>query len=127
MGINPNGFTDKLNAGEELQLPEALLCYSAKGFHTMSHNFHRLIREHLCRGEYKDKRRPVLVNSWEAFIFDFDSDKLVKLARDSAKLGIEMLVIDDGWFGDRCDDDRAQCDRQEQLDYMNFYIYILLN
>lgn len=125
MGINPNGFTYKLNAGEELQLPEALLCYSAKGFHTMSHNFHRLIREHLCRGEYKDKRRPVLVNSWEAFIFDFDSDKLVKLARDSAKLGIEMLVIDDGWFGDRCDDDRAQCDRQEQLDYMNFYIYRL--
>ncbi len=107
MGINPNGFTYKLNAGEELQLPEALLCYSAKGFHTMSHNYHRLIREHLCRGEYKDKRRPVLVNSWEAFVFDFDSDKLVKLARDSARLGIEMLVIDDGWFGDRCDDDRA--------------------
>ena len=107
MGINPNGFTYKLNAGEELQLPEALLCYSAKGFHTMSHNYHRLIREHLCRGEFKDKRRPVLVNSWEAFIFDFDSDKLVKLARDSARLGIEMLVIDDGWFGDRCDDDRA--------------------
>lgn len=107
MGINPNGFTYKLNSGEELQLPEAILCYSAEGFHKMSNSFHGIMREHLCRGEYKDKRRPVLVNSWEAFIFDFDTDKLVKLTRDSAELGIEMLVVDDGWFGERSDDDRS--------------------
>ena len=104
MGINPAGFSYTLENGEELQLPEAVLSYSAEGFHRMSDNFHRLFRQHLCRGVYKDKRRPILVNSWEAFIYDFDTDKLVKLAEDSAKLGIEMLVVDDGWFGERTDD-----------------------
>lgn len=107
MGINPAGFSYTLENGEELQLPEAVLSYSAEGFHRMSDNFHRLFRQHLCRGVYKDKRRPILVNSWEAFIYDFDTDKLVKLAEESAKLGIEMLVVDDGWFGERTDDDRS--------------------
>lgn len=107
MGINPNGFTYLLESGEELQLPEAVLVYSNLGFHKMSDSYARLFRKHLCRGIYRDMRRPILVNSWEAFIFDFDTERLVGLADNAAELGIEMLVVDDGWFSERSNDDRS--------------------
>ena len=106
-GINPAGFSWKLNPGEEFQAPEAVLVYSKEGIGGMSRVFHDLYRQHLIRGEYRDKKRPILINNWEATYFDFNSDKLLAIAKEAAKDGIEMLVMDDGWFGNRCDDNRA--------------------
>lgn len=99
MGINPFDFGWKLEPQEEFVAPEVVMVYSNEGIGKMSRTFHDLYRNHLIRGEYKNKRRPVLINSWEAAYFDFDTDKLLRLAREASKLGIEMLVMDDGWFG----------------------------
>lgn len=106
-GINPEGFSWNLLPGESFQAPEAVLVYSAEGLGGMSRCFHDLYRRHLIRGEYRDRKRPILINNWEATYFDFDTDKLLAIAREAAGLGIEMLVMDDGWFGNRCDDNRA--------------------
>lgn len=106
-GINPEGFSWRLNPGESFQAPEAVLVYSAEGLGGMSRAFHDLYREHLIRGEYRDKKRPILINNWEATYFDFDTEKLLAIAKEASALGIEMLVMDDGWFGSRCDDNRA--------------------
>ncbi len=106
-GINPEGFCWKLNPGESFQAPEAVMVYSAEGLNGMSHAFHDLYRQHLIRGEYRDKKRPILINNWEATYFDFNTEKLLDIARQASKLGIEMLVMDDGWFGNRFDDNRA--------------------
>ncbi len=106
-GINPEGFCWKLNPGESFQAPEAVLVYSAEGLNGMSHAFHDLYRGHLIRGEYRDKKHPILINNWEATYFDFNTEKLLSIAREASKLGIEMLVMDDGWFGNRYDDNRA--------------------
>ena len=106
-GINPEGFCWNLNPGESFQAPEAVLVYSAEGLNGMSHAFHDLYRTHLIRGEYRDKKRPILINNWEATYFDFTTEKLLAIAREASKLGIEMLVMDDGWFGNRFDDNRA--------------------
>ncbi|MCR5235062.1 MAG: alpha-galactosidase [Lachnospiraceae bacterium] len=112
MGINPKGFSWKLDAGEEFDTPEVIMVYSGNGIGHMSHTFHDLYREHLicggCRSnKYKDMGRPILINNWEATYFDFDSDKLVAIAKEAAKSGIEMLVMDDGWFGNRSSDNMA--------------------
>nr|MCR5508934.1 alpha-galactosidase [Lachnospiraceae bacterium] len=112
MGINPKGFSWKLNPGETFYAPEALLVYSDKGIEHMSHTFHDLMRTHLICGanrnnRYKDADRPVLINNWEATYFDFDSDKLTAIAAEAKKHGIEMLVMDDGWFGNRSSDNMA--------------------
>lgn len=104
MGINPEGFEWQLESGESFYSPEAVLVYSDCGAGGMSREFHRLYRKHLIRGEWRDKKRPLLINSWEAAFFDFDTDKLVSFAEEAQKLGIEMLVMDDGWFGKRDDD-----------------------
>ncbi len=106
-GINPEGFCWKLDPGESFQTPEAVLVYSAEGLNGMSHAFHDLYRQHLIRGEYRDKKRPILINNWEATYFDFNTEKLLDIAKEASKLGIEMLVMDDGWFGNRYDDNRA--------------------
>lgn len=106
-GINPEGFSWKLCPGESFQAPEAVLVYSAEGIGGMSRTFHDLYRTHLIRGEYRDKKRPILINNWEATYFDFNTEKLLSIAREAAGLGIEMLVMDDGWFGNRYDDNRA--------------------
>ena len=106
-GINPEGFEWKLNPGEEFQSPEAVLVYSEEGLNGMSHTFHDLYRAHLIRGEYRDKKRPILINNWEATYFEFDEKKLLEIANQASTLGIEMLVMDDGWFGNRYDDNRA--------------------
>lgn len=106
-GINPAGFGWKLNPGEEFQSPEAVLVYSSEGLGGMSRTFHDLYRNHLIRGEYRDKKRPILINNWEATYFNFDTEKLLAIAKEASGLGIEMLVMDDGWFGDRHDDNRA--------------------
>lgn len=106
-GINSQRFAWTLEAGAEFYTPEAVMTYSSEGFEKMSSNFHHTFREHLCRGKYKHERRPVLINNWEATYFDFDTDKLLDIAREAKKDGIEMLVMDDGWFGKRNKDDSS--------------------
>ena len=107
LGINPVDFAWTLAPGEQFAAPEAVLVCSGEGLGGMSRTFHRLYRRHLCRGEWKEKIRPILVNNWEATYFDFDEEKLLAIAKDAAALGIEMLVMDDGWFGRRNDDKRS--------------------
>ena len=106
-GINPEDFRWELTPGAEFQTPEAVLVYSDEGLGGMSRTFHDLYRNHLIRGHYRDKKRPILINNWEATYFNFDTEKLLAIARQAAPLGIEMLVMDDGWFGNRFDDNRA--------------------
>lgn len=104
MGINPFGFNWLLDAGDEFQAPEVILTYSDKGFGKMSRAFHRLYRTRLCRGKYRDIERPVLINNWEATYFDFDEEKIVNIAKKAKSLGVELMVLDDGWFGKRDSD-----------------------
>ena len=107
MGINPEGFTWKLENGEVFDTPQAVLVYSDSGLNAMSRTFHDLYREHLIRSPYKKSARPVLINNWEATYFNFDTEKLIDIAREASKDGIEMLVMDDGWFGHRSFDDSS--------------------
>jgi alpha-galactosidase len=106
LGINPFDFSWKLDPGAEFQTPEAVLVFSGEGLGGMSRAYHRLYRKRLCRGEWRDKPRPILVNNWEATYFDFDAPRLERIAGAAADLGIELFVLDDGWFGRR-DDDRS--------------------
>lgn len=107
IGINPFDFTWNLEAREEFQTPEAVLVYSPNGLTGMSHIYHDLYRERLARGIYKDKERPILINNWEATYFDFNNEKIKELAKESSKLGIELFVLDDGWFGKRNSDESS--------------------
>lgn len=101
IGINPFDFTWKLEPGESFQTPEAVLVYSAEGLGGMSRTYHRLYRTRLCRGQFRDQERPILVNNWEATYFDFNADKIEAIAQAGSELGIELFVLDDGWFGRR--------------------------
>ncbi|MBQ8344395.1 MAG: alpha-galactosidase [Clostridia bacterium] len=103
-GINPENFNYEVCPGEEFCTPEVAMVYSAEGFGKMSNCYHKAIRNNLTRGEYKHAVRPVLINNWEATYFDFNADKLVSMARDAAKIGVELFVMDDGWFGKRDND-----------------------
>lgn len=104
LGINPFDFRWRLEPGQSFQTPEAVMVYSSEGLGAMSRTYHRLYRTRLCRGEYRDRTRPVLVNNWEATYFDFDADKILSIAKDAKQLGMELFVLDDGWFGKRDDD-----------------------
>lgn len=104
MGINPELFRWELKSGAKFCTPESVTSFSNKGFEQLSHNFHKTVREHICRGKYKLAERPVLINNWEATYFDFDEKKILKIAEQAAQLGVDMLVLDDGWFGKRNDD-----------------------
>lgn len=104
MGINPFDFSWHLEPGASFQTPEAVLVYSDEGLGGMSRTFHRLYRTRLCRGVHRDLERPILVNNWEATYFDFDADKIEAIAKSASQLGIELFVLDDGWFGQRNDD-----------------------
>ncbi len=104
MGINPIDFCWRLEPGEVFTAPEVVMVYSAQGIGEMSRTFHRLYNNHLIRGEWKTKKRPLLINSWEGCYFDFDDDKMVAFAQNAKELGFELLVMDDGWFGRRNDD-----------------------
>ncbi|HOJ92537.1 MAG TPA: alpha-galactosidase [Dictyoglomaceae bacterium] len=104
MGINPFEFTWNLEKGESFQTPEVVMVYSSQGLGDMSRTYHRLYRKRLCKGVYRDKRRPILVNTWEAVYFNINEDKLLDLAKNAKELGIELFVLDDGWFGKRDDD-----------------------
>ena len=104
MGINPELFRWELKPSEVFDTPEVIMSYSSNGMEKLSHNFHKVIREHVCRGKYKLAERPVLINNWEATYFDFNEEKILKIAEQAAALGVDMLVLDDGWFGKRDDD-----------------------
>lgn len=104
MGINPENFNFVLEGGEAFQTPEVAMTFSYKGFELASQNLHKAIRNNLCRGKFKNARRPVLINNWEGTYFTFNADKLVSMAKDASSLGVELFVMDDGWFGKRDDD-----------------------
>ena len=104
MGINPFGFDWKLSPGESFQTPEAVMAYSCRGMGEMSRAFHRLYRTRLARGQWRDRPRPILINNWEATYFNFTEDKLVAIAQAAQKDGVELFVLDDGWFGARSND-----------------------
>ena len=104
VGIQDTQFEFHLEPGESFTAPEVILSFSENGLGQLSRNYHKAIRHNLCRGKYKTERRPVLINNWEATYFDFTLEKLVAIAKDAKELGIEMLVMDDGWFGKRDSD-----------------------
>ena len=107
MGINPENFCWELAQGETFQTPEAVMVYSSEGLGGMSRTFHRLYRTRLMRGKWRDLPRPILLNNWEATYFSFNEDKLVDIASKAKECGIELFVLDDGWFGTRNDDHRG--------------------
>lgn len=104
MGINPYHFSWKLDKGEEFSSPEVIMTYAENGLNEMSQSFHRFFQKHLIRQTWATKERPVLINNWEATYFDFDENKILSLAQEAANLGIELFVLDDGWFGHRDND-----------------------
>ncbi len=106
-GINPRSFAYALPPGETFEAPEAAMTYSPDGFNGMSRHMHDFIREHIVRGEWKHKARPVLLNSWEAAYFDINEHKLLQLAKAAKSVGAELFVMDDGWFGTRDDDTQS--------------------
>lgn len=106
-GINPQSFSWRLGPGEDFWSPEGVMTFSHRGFNGMSGHMHRFVREHIVRGEWKKKQRPVLLNSWEASYFAIDERKLLNLAKAGKEAGIELFVMDDGWFGERSDDTRS--------------------
>ena len=112
-GIQPVGFSWTLEKGQSFEAPEAVMAYSAEGYNGMSRNMHEFVRKHIVRGSWRDKERPILINSWEANYFNFTQGSLLNLAREAKKCGIEMFVMDDGWFGVRNDDHRSLGDWYE--------------
>ena len=103
-GIHPEGFRWKLAPGDSFRTPEVILSFSTEGLNALSRNYHRLIRDEVIPPRWRGVRKPVLLNSWEACYFNFDAEKLLMLAQNATELGMEMLVLDDGWFGYRNDD-----------------------
>ena len=107
MGINPEDFSWELKSGESFQTPEVIMVYSDKGLNKMSQTYHRLYRKRLMHGEWRDKARPILLNNWEATYFDFNEEKILTIAKKAKEAGVELFVLDDGWFGARNDDYRG--------------------
>ncbi len=111
-GIHPQGFLWKLKEGESFVTPEAVMVYSSRGLNGMSQVYHKLYRTRLAKGYWRDRERPILINNWEATYMDFDEEKICSIARKAADLGIELFVLDDGWFGERDDDTSSLGDWQ---------------
>jgi alpha-galactosidase len=104
LGLNPFDFSWRLEPGEVFQSPEAVLVFSKEGLNGLSQTYHELYRTRLARGFWRDRERPILINNWEATYFDFDAEKLLAIAGHAKKAGVELLVLDDGWFGRRNND-----------------------
>lgn len=104
MGIHPQNFSWDLAPGEAFQTPEAVLVYAEQGLNSLSQTFHDLYAHRLARGYWRDRPRPLLVNNWEGTYFDFNEDRIVEMAQTAKELGLELFVLDDGWFGHRDDD-----------------------
>lgn len=107
MGLTDELFAYPLEAGAEFTAPEVILSYTNKGLSRLSQQYHHCIMNHICQGKYVHANRPVLINSWEAAYFDFTGDTIVELAKEAKALGIDMVVMDDGWFGKRNDDNSS--------------------
>ena len=105
-GIGGDLFGWRLEPGERFVAPEVILCHTDAGLESLTHHYHSFLNRHLIRSPWKDRRRPLLINSWESMTCDFDADRVLKFAAEAAKLGVGMVVLDDGWFGAR-DDDNA--------------------
>ncbi|MDO4942985.1 MAG: alpha-galactosidase [Lachnospiraceae bacterium] len=103
-GINPRGFSYQLKTGECFDAPETVLTYSNQGFAKLTHQYHDIYRNNLCRSHFSHLERPIVINSWEAAYFDFDDEKLLHIAKEAVDMGVEMFVLDDGWFGKRDSD-----------------------
>lgn len=116
MGIHPNEFRWEIQPGENFQTPEMVMVYSDSGLNAMSQVYHTLYRTRLARGVWRDKVRPILINNWEATYFDFDEEKIMRIADQAAKLGVELFVLDDGWFGKRNLDNCSLGDWYPNLD-----------
>lgn len=112
LGLSEDQFSYPLERGGVFYAPEVIMTYSSEGLNLLSHNLHGCIRQHVCRGKYRDAVRPVLINSWEASYFDFTGEHIYELAKQAAEVGIELLVMDDGWFGKRNDDNSGLGDWQ---------------
>ncbi|MBA2916625.1 alpha-galactosidase [Lactobacillus crispatus] len=130
VGINDYNFSWMLNAQDSFQTPEVLMVYSDQGLNKMSQAFHSIIHDRIMRSKYKDQVRPIVVNNWEATYFDFDEDKLKPIVDKAKELGIEMFVLDDGWFGHRDDDNSSLGDWQvykkkfpQGLDHFADYVH----
>lgn len=116
IGINPTNFQFVLEKDESFQTPEAVLVYSDEGLGKMSRIYHKLYRTRLCRGKYRDSERFVLINNWEATYFKFDEEKIVTIAEKAAKIGVDTMVLDDGWFSSRINDTNGLGDWWENRD-----------
>ena len=112
MGLQSDLFHYPLSENEALIVPETILSFSGDGFGRLSRQYHHCIREHICRGKYAHELRPVLINSWETAYFDFNGETICRLAKNASELGIDMVVMDDGWFGKRNDDNSSLGDWQ---------------
>lgn len=107
MGINPNDFSWELKTQTSFATPEAVMVFSSNGIGGMSRTFHELYSKHLIRGKFKSKERPILINNWEATYFDFNRHKIDDLTQKASNLGVELFVLDDGWFGERNTDKKS--------------------
>lgn len=116
MGINPNNFEWNMEKGDVFQTPEVVVVYSDGGLNKMSQTYHELYRTRLARGYWRDRVRPVLLNNWEATYMDFDEDAIIKIAKKAKEVGVELFVLDDGWFGTRNDDRQGLGDWDVNLD-----------
>ena len=105
MGISAEEFCWQLTPGSSFQAPEVVCVYSSEGLGKMSRSYHDFYRSHMIRSPYNHSKRPILINNWEATYFNFDTQKLLAIAKEAKACGIEMLVMDDGWFGHRNNDD----------------------
>ncbi|MCR5771669.1 MAG: alpha-galactosidase [Butyrivibrio sp.] len=115
-GISPSTFGWVLDKKEKFETPESVMTFDMGGFNGMSSHMHDFVRKHIVRGKWRDKNRPILINSWEASYFKFTESSLLKLAKEAAGLGIELFVMDDGWFGKRNDDKSSLGDWYENKD-----------
>lgn len=104
LGIHPGNFNFKVEPGAAFTVPETALAYTSDGLSALSRIYHNAYRNNLCRGKHKKTRRPILINNWEGTYFDFNGEKLVSMAKEASELGVELFVMDDGWFGNRNDD-----------------------
>ena len=118
MGIHPECFEWKLDPGEDFQTPEAVMVYTDRGMNDMSQTFHRLYQKRLARGYWRDRVRPILINNWEATYMDFNEEKLLRIAEKAKESGIELFVLDDGWFGARRNDTAGLGDWKANTDLL---------
>ena len=105
-GLGGDLFSWQLEPGDSFHAPEVILCHTDEGLEDLTHRYHAFLNRHVIRSPWRDRVRPLLINSWEAMTCDFNASKVLKFAEDAARLGVEMVVLDDGWFGAR-DDDNA--------------------